>query len=151
MLLTSLCRQNRVSRAVQRARSKDAEAKLRENYMTFAKTRAHARQKEQLIEECEALLRQEGRPFTAVDWRAFGSRKRWKDGERGWTGLNEEVVRADVVEVRGRDVRGKTVLSKSLPPLLNEYEKEVFRAQFARSFPRAADRRIGTVDGGIDA
>ncbi|CAD6580284.1 MAG: hypothetical protein ASARMPRED_009411 [Alectoria sarmentosa] len=122
----------------------DVEVKLRGSYKALMVTRAYAHGLEALVEGCEALLRrqQQSEEFTAIDWRPFTSRTRWRDGRRGWTGLSEEEVRTDVVEVRSRDVRSKTV------PI--HVTKAVFRAQFARFFPRAADKRICAKDGETD-
>lgn len=122
----------------------DVEVRLRGSYKALMVTRAYTHGLEALVEGCEALLRrqQQSEEFTAIDWRPFTSRKRWRDGKRGWTGLSEEEVRTDVVEVRGRDVRSKTV------PV--DVAKAVFRAQFARFFPRAADKRICAADGEAD-
>lgn len=123
----------------QRALLTDAEYRLHKRFKARAEDRAFARGLEQLIEECETLLRRTGEKFTAIDWRPFKSRKRWQDGERGWTGLREEDVRGDIVEVRGRDVNSQMVSSGDA--------KAVCRAQFARDFPRGVDQRLHAGEG----
>ncbi len=146
MFLSSLCREIGISVATQGARLSDAEQRLAKSSRKLARSRAFARGLEQLIEACEALLRaekEEGEEaFTAVDWRAFTSRKRWRDGERGWTGLREDDVHSDVVGVCGREVGLKTKVRGE-----GAAEKAGLRARFARCFPRAVDRRNGAGDG----
>ncbi len=151
--LPSLCRELGISGATQGARLSDAEHRLAKSSRKLARSRAFARDLEQLIEACEALLRAEKKEeeegeeaFTAVDWRAFASRKRWRDGERGWTGLRENDVRGDVVGVCGREAGSETKVRGE-----EAAEKAGLRARFARCFPRAVDRRNGAGDGGRDA
>lgn len=119
---------------VRRALFTNAEYRLRNQYVWRAQNRARVRGWERLVEECENLLLRKQASFTTIDWRPFKSRKRWQDGVRGWTGLSEEEVRGDDVEVAGgRDGSADMVSCAD--------SKKVWRVKFAREFPRGMDRR----------
>ena len=117
----------------------EAPHRLAKKFETLAQDSAMEREMESLVEECETLLPQkkgQGKS-TAIDWRPL---KRWRDGEREGPGLSEEEVRAGTIfEVRGQNVSSRRV-SVVAP-------KAVLRKWFARSFPQAANKRIGAVDG----
>ena len=98
--------------------------------------RAFARGLEALIEKCEVRL-QKNKDFTPADWRSYKERPRWAASKRGWTGLKPEEIENHNVKAAKSDGHGPTeTRSGTLQAGL--------RAQYARIFPRAADRRLAT-------
>ena len=105
-------------------------------YRLRAGNRAFARGLEMLIEKCEVRL-QKSKTFTPADWRSYSERPRWADGRRGWTGLRPEEVDVRAIDTAKAEEIGSRKLRR-------ENLQAVLRAQYARSFPRGADRRLAT-------
>lgn len=103
-------------------------------YRLRAGNRAYARGLELLIENCEVRL-QNSEHFTPADWRPYDGRPRWADGKRGWTGLRPEEVDVCTVD----NAKGEAIDSRKTRC---EKSQAVLRTRYARSFPRAADRRL---------
>ena len=103
-------------------------------YRLRAGNRAYARGLELLIENCEVRL-QKSESFTTADWRSYAGRPRWAEGRRGWTGLRPEEAQVHIVDnAKGEEIDSRETNREKL--------QAVLRARYARSFPRAADRRL---------
>ena len=136
-----IARSSKLEKAAHAVQVADKQYRLR------AGNRAYARGLEMLIEKCEVRL-QKSENFTPLDWRPYSERPRWSDGRRGWTGLRPEELDACTVDIAKAEEIG-------LRTSRGERLQAVLRARYARSFPRAADKRLATCtfeargDGGI--
>lgn len=125
-------RQEDIAKSSKMKKAAQAMQGAEKQYRLRAGNRAYARGLELLIENCEVRL-QNNEDFTPADWRSYAGRPRWADGRRGWTGLRPEEVEVRTVEnAKGEEI-GETKQKKL---------QAVLRARYARSFPRAADRRL---------